>query len=258
LSDPIPPAAGVRLGPVQFAAGITPLNAGAYLYSALSFLSFAQPYVLTEIVKVPAEETGRITALLVTMQEILSLCLVGYIGGLSDRFGRRSLYAIGFVIMGVGYILFPYATSEPELFIYRFVYAVGVAAAGVMFAVIGVDYPAERSRGKLGGTTGFLNGLGIALGAFAFSRLPAWLQAQGATSAEAARDMLLVVGGLSLLTAFIVGFGLKKGTPGRKRKQVGLSDTFRIAIRHAMDNRRILLCFAGGFISRAGRRWSEF
>ncbi len=257
MSDIIASAGGVRLGPIQFADGVRPVNAGAYLYSAfiaiilLSFLSFAQPYVLSEIVRVPPEEAGRLTGLLVTMQEIVSLCLVGYIGGLSDRFGRRALYALGFCIMGVGYILFPYATTEAELFAYRFIYALGIATAGVMFSVIGVDYPAERSRGKLGGLTGFLNGFGIALGAVAFSQLPAWFQARGDTSAEAARDMLLVVGALSFLTAAIVGLGLKKGTPGRKRRQVGLVATFRIGLRHALDNRRILLCFAGGFISRA-------
>ena len=96
-----------------------------------------------------------------------------------------------------------------------------------------------------------LNGLGIALGAIAFSQLPAWFQARGDTSAEAARDMLLVVGALSFLTAAIVGFGLKKGTPGRRRKRVGFVETFRIGVRHGLANRRILLCFAGGFISRA-------
>lgn len=257
MSDNTASAAGVRLGPIQFADGVTPVNAGAFLYSAfiaiilLSFLSFAQPYVLTEIVKVPADEAGRLTGLLVTMQEIVSLCLVGYIGGLSDRFGRRTLYALGFCIMGVGYVLFPYATTEAELFGYRFIYALGISMAGVMFAVIGVDYPAERSRGKLGGTTGFLNGLGIALGALAFSQLPAWFQARGDTTAEAARDMLLVVGALSFFTAAIVGFGLRKGTPGRQRKKVGFVDTFRIGARYGLENRRILLCFAGGFISRA-------
>jgi MFS family permease len=248
---------GVKLGPIQFAPGVTPLNAGAFLYSSFvaivlfSFLSFAQPYVLTEIVRVPPEEAGRLTGLLVTMQEIISLCLVGYIGGLSDRFGRRTLYALGFCVMGVGYVLFPYADSTADLFAYRFIYALGIAMSGVMFAVISVDYPAERSRGKLGGTTGLLNGLGIALGALAFSQLPAWFQARGDSSAEAARDMLLVVGALSFVTAAVVGFGLKKGTPGQKRKQVSIAETFRIGIGHGLANRRILLCFAGGFISRA-------
>lgn len=257
MSENTASAAGVRLGPLQFADGVTPVNASAFLYSAFvaiilfSFLSFAQPYVLTEILKVPADEAGRLTGLLVTTQEIVSLCLVGYIGGLSDRFGRRTLYALGFCIMGVGYILFPYAATAAELFGYRVIYALGIAMAGVMFAVISVDYPAERSRGKLGGTTGFLNGFGIALGALAFSQLPAWFQARGDTSAEAARDMLLVVGMLSFVTAAIVGFGLKKGTPGRQRRKVGFTETFRTGVRYGLENRRILLCFAGGFISRA-------
>ncbi len=249
--------ARVRLGPLVFADGISRLNAAAYLYQSFvavalfSFLSFAQPYVLSEVLGVPAGETGRITGGLVTMQEIVALLLVGYAGALSDRVGRRSLFALGFVVMAAGYALFPFAGGTPELFVYRFIYALGVAVCGVIFAVIAADYPDESSRGKLAGASGVLNGLGVSLAAVAFSQLPAMITANGYSSAQAARFLLLGVAVLSLATAFIVGFGLKGGTPGRRRARVSLLTTVRVGVAEGLSNRRLLLCYAGGFISRA-------
>jgi MFS family permease len=252
-----PPAPGTRIGPIEFAPGISRLNAWTYLYQSFvtvalfSFLSFAQPYVLSEVLRIPADQAGRITGALVTMQEIVGLLLVGYAGALSDRVGRRPLFALGFVLMAAGYALFPFAGGTVELFAYRFVYALGIAVSGVLFAVIAADYPAESSRGKLAGAGGLLNGLGVALAAVAFSQLPALSTAAGYSSAEAARLLLLGVAALSLATAVILHFGLKGGTPGRRRSKVTLLTTMRVGIREGLGNRRLLLCYAGGFISRA-------
>lgn len=251
------PGPATRIGPLVFADGISRLNAWTYLYQSFvtvalfSFLSFAQPYVLSEVLKIPADQSGRITGALVTMQEIVGLLLVGYAGALSDRVGRRPLFALGFVFMAAGYALFPFAHGTVELFAYRFVYALGVAVSGVLFAVIAADYPAESSRGKLAGASGILNGLGVAIAAVSFSRLPALSTAAGYSSAEAARVLLLGVAGLSLATAVFVHFGLKAGTPGRRRTKVSLLTTIRVGVAEGLRNRRLLLCYAGGFISRA-------
>jgi len=251
------PREPVRIGPLTFAAGISRLNAWTYLYQSFvtvalfSFLSFSQPYVLSEVLRIPAEQSGRITGALVTMQEIVALLLIGYAGALSDRVGRRPLFALGFLIMAAGYALFPFATVTAELFVYRFIYAVGVAIAGVLFAVIAADYPAESARGRLAGASGFLNGLGVALAAVAFSQLPALATAAGYSSSQAARLLLLGVAGLALFTALAMQLGLKAGTPGRRRDRVTLLTTVRVGIREGLANRQLLLCYAGGFISRA-------
>lgn len=247
----------VRIGPLEFADGISRVNAWTYLYQSLvtvalfSFLSFAQPYVLSEVLMIPAGETGRITSGLVTMQEIVGLFLVGYAGALSDRVGRRPLFALGFVFMAAGYALFPFANGTVELFVYRFIYAVGVAVAGVLFAVIAADYPAEASRGKLAGASGVLNGVGIAVATVAFSQLPAFAMRSGYSSVQAAQILLLGVAGLSLVTAVILHLGLKGGTPGKRRTKVSALTTLRVGIGEGRRNRRLLLCYAGGFISRA-------
>ncbi len=246
-----------RIGPIEFAPGISRTNAWSYVYSALvvvallGFLNFAQPYVLREIVKVPPGEIGRVTGYLTTYHEIIQLLLIGFVGGLSDRYGRRGLYAGGILLMGIGYALYPFAADVAQLFIYRTVFAIGLAMAGVLFGVIGQDYPAEGSRGKLGGLSGFLNGLGIAVAAVLFSRLPETFVAAGATPAQAGRDLFLSVAVLAVISAAIMRLGLKGGRPAEHHHRASLLQSIRLGVRHGLRNRRIMLCYAGGFMSRA-------
>lgn len=250
-------AGGYRIGPIEFAAGISGVNAWTFLYLNLmimpivSFLSFSQPYVLNEIVGIPPEQQGRITGFLVTMQEIVALCLIGFVGALSDRFGRRPLYAMGVLVAGLGFALYGFAASETDLYIFRFVYAIGVAIAGVMIAVTAADYPAESSRGKLSGATGLLNGLGVGLATALVATLPAMFRDQGMGSAEAGRYMLLTMAGICVVTAVFMQLGLKGGTPTGKRSKIPLARMLAIGVRQGRENPRLLVCYAGSFVARA-------
>lgn len=255
MSAAAPP--GYRLGPLEFATGMSGLNAWTYLYVCLaimpviSFLSFSQPYVLTEIIGIPPERHGQVTGLLITMHEIVVLALVSFAGGLSDRVGRRPLYATGTLIAGAGFAIYGMASTVGDLYVGRFVYAIGLAFVGVMIAITAADYPAESSRGKIAGVSGVLNGLGIGLATALFAALPTIFKAQGMTSAEAGRYMLFVMAGLAAVTAIIMQVGLKGGTPQGRSSRIGLPRILQIGIRQGLENPRILVCYAGSFISRA-------
>jgi MFS family permease len=247
-----------RIGPVEFASGISGVNAWTFLYlnfmimPIVSFLSISQPYVLSEIIGIPADEQGRITGFLVTMQEVVGLILIGIVGAMSDRFGRRPLYALGVLFAGAGFALYATAHTELDLYLYRFIYAVGVAAAGVMIAVTAADYPAETSRGKLSGATGLLNGLGVGLAAgLLLPVLPTVFQAQGASAADAGRYMLLVMAGISVSTAIIMQWGLKGGTPTGRPKRVSLRQALTTGIAQGRASPRLVVCYAGSFVARA-------
>jgi MFS family permease len=250
-------APGYRLGPLEFASGVTGRNAWTYLYVCLaimpviSFLSFSQPYVLTEIIGLPVEKHGQVTGLLTTMQEIVVLLLVSFAGGLSDRIGRRAIYAAGTLIAGAGFAVYGLANSVSDLYVGRFIYAIGLAFVGVMIAVTAADYPAETSRGKLAGTGGVLNGLGIGLATALFAALPVIFKAQGLSSADAGRYMLFVLAGLAAVTALIMQTGLKGGTPTGIRSRISLRRVLQIGIQQGRENPRLLVCYAGSFISRA-------
>jgi len=250
-------APGYRLGPLEFATGMTSRNAWTYLYVCLaimpviSFLSFSQPYVLTEIIGIPPDKHGQITGLLTTMQEIIVLLLVSFAGGLSDRIGRRPIYAAGTLIAGAGFAVYGLANSIGDLYLGRFIYAIGLAFVGVMIAVTAADYPAEGSRGKLAGTGGVLNGLGIGLATALFAGLPVIFKAQGLSSADAGRYMLFVLAGLAVLTAIVMQLGLKGGTPTGTISRISLRRVVEIGIQQGRENPRLLVCYAGSFISRA-------
>ena len=248
---------GYRLGPLEFASGMSGRNAWTYLYVCLaimpviSFLSFSQPYVLTEIIGIPAAKHGQVTGLLITMHEIVVLALVSFAGGLSDRIGRRPLYAAGTLIAGAGFAVYGLAYSVSDLYVGRFIYAIGLAFVGVMIAVTAADYPAEQSRGKLAGLSGVLNGLGIGVATALFAALPTIFKAQGLSSADAGRYMLFVMAGLAALTALIMQVGLKGGTPTGTSVRMSLRRVLQIGIAQGRENPRLLVCYAGSFISRA-------
>ncbi len=250
-------APGYRLGPIEFATGMTGRNAWTYLYvcmaimPVISFLSFSQPYVLTEMIGIPPAKHGQVTGLLITMHEIVVLLLVSFAGGLSDRVGRRPIYAAGTLIAGAGFAVYGLANSVADLYVGRFIYAVGLAGVGVMIAVTAADYPAEESRGKLAGASGVLNGLGIGLATALFATLPAVFQAQGLSSADAGRYMLFVMAGLAAFTALMMQWGLKGGTPTGVSARLSLRRVIEIGVQQGRENPRLLVCYAGSFISRA-------
>jgi len=250
-------APGYRLGPLEFASGMSGLNAWTYLYVCLaimpviSFLSFSQPYVLTEIIGIPPERHGQVTGLLITMHELVVLALVSFAGGLSDRVGRRPLYATGTLIAGAGFAIYGLASTVGDLYAGRFVYAIGLAFVGVMIAVTAADYPAENSRGRIAGLSGVLNGLGIGIATALFAALPALFKSQGLTSEQAGRYMLFVMAGLAVITALIMQAGLQGGTPTGHTSRMSLARVLQLGIRQGRDNPRILVCYAGSFISRA-------
>ncbi len=247
-----------RIGPIQFADGISGVNAWTFLYTnfmimpIVAFLSISQPYVLSEIVGIPESEQGRITGFLITMQEVVALALIGIVGALSERFGRRPLFALGVLIAAIGFALYSTAETEFDLYLYRFVYAIGVSIAGVMIAVTAADYPAESSRGKLSGATGFLNGMGVGVAAgLILPGLPAIFQAQGASAADAGRYMLLAMAGLALFTAIIMQAGLRGGTPTGHSRKVSLRKALSVGLSQGRANPRLVVCYAGSFVARA-------
>ena len=82
---------GIKFGPFWITPGLTGLNIAAITFGSFTtvamivFMSLIQPYVLNEVVHIPAGQQGQITGYLTAMQEVIVVLLVGLAGAWSDR-----------------------------------------------------------------------------------------------------------------------------------------------------------------------------
>lgn len=243
------------LGPIRLAPGIQRRHALAYLFAALisigifTFFSALTPYVLQVNLGLEPARHGRISGDLQTWQEAALLMTIGVWGALSDRVGRRPVYIASFLVLALGYGLYPFAGSAAELFACRMLLGFGIAGSSAMLITIIADYPEEFSRGKFTGLAFFLNGIGATLFFFALTNLPLFFQGQGASPLWAGRFSFLVVSGIAVLAA-VVMLGLKPGRPAAVAERVPLKTLLRQGLA-AGRNPRIALCYAGAIAARA-------
>ena len=137
---------------IELSQGITTGNLWAYLVAVFISSAYAgslavlQPGLL-QVIGIPFEEQGQLTGNLAAMQEILFILLLGLVGAVSDRVGRKSVYVFGLATTALGFVLYPHAGSVPELVVYRLIVAIGSAAMiGMMVTVIAALPIATMSR----------------------------------------------------------------------------------------------------------------
>lgn len=244
-----------RLGPIELNAGITRRNALTYLYASfftigiVSFMSFMQPYVLTENLQIPEDRQGGATGMLSFSYELVILLVIAPMGALADRIGRRPIYRLGFLWIGAALAIFPLAQNLVQLVMARMFFAIGSAAITSMMATVLADYPRERSRGLLVAASGIANGLGAMTLVIGLSRLPVIFTDNGYSTLTAGRMTFWVATGLCIVTAVIVGRGLQAGKPGRLKKE-SLGLLMREAVHAARRNPRIAIACLAAFVAR--------
>jgi MFS family permease len=248
---------GVRfLGFIRLAPGVMSGHAWSLLYGALftigllTFISIGTPLILNQNLGIPLERQGDVTGTLGFWTEIAQILLFIAVGVAADRIGRRSVYVVGLLVMGLGYLLYPLADSLAELTVYRIIYAAGVACAAGMLATVLTDYPTEASRGKMVAVVGILNGLGVVLVAFGLGSMPEWLVGRGIDGMTAARYTYWTVTFFCVLTAVVLRFGLRPGTPVQAAKRPPVKELVLAGLRNAR-NPRIALAYAAAFVARS-------
>ena len=244
-----------RLGPIQLREGVSTTNGVTLLFAAffsvclLAFINFGQPYLLRVNLGVPEGAEGQLTGLITVTQELVVLLLVAPFGILSDRIGRRPVYAFGFAVLGIGYGLIAFATTVPTLIACRMVFAVGAAAVGTMLAVVPADYPREVSRGKLLGAVGVCNGLGMAIVVPLLGMLPGVFESAGADPVSAGRFGFGVAALVCFLSALVVGTGLQPGVPANTSARASFLSLLKQGFT-AAKNPRVALAYGSAFASR--------
>ncbi len=245
-----------RFGPIRLMPGVTPGHTLAFLfgdYATIGFITFfgvVQTYLLNVNLGVPATEQGTLTGDLGVLSELIVIALSGACGVLADTVGRRIVYAGGIAVLGLAYLGLPSATAPADLYVWRVVYAAGVAAAACMLTVIVHDYPEESSRGKLVAASGIFGGFGAASIPAIGRMLPGGFEAQGFEAAKAGAYTAWVAGLACVLAALAVYRCVQPGVPGgRRRQRPPFSQLMGEGLR-AARNPRVALAYASAFTAR--------
>jgi MFS family permease len=251
-----PDTRGIKFGPFWIRPGLTRLNVATVVFGSfftvatLVFMSLITPYVLNEIIHVPADQQGTVTGRLTLLQEIVTVMLVAVMGAWSDKVGRRFIYSTGFVVLAAAYVIYPLATNEPQLIMYRLVFAVGVAMTPVMLSASIQDTPQEVSRGQWVGFNNIFQGLGVVLIATVFlSRLPQYYASIGYDPVMAGRLTFWTAAAVCLFAAVFLRLGLPHGGNAGDDEH-NVFGQLREGISAGLHNPRLALAFGAAFIGR--------
>jgi MFS family permease len=197
---------------IDLTEGVRRRHLLAYFFAAFISSSYAgalamlQPGLL-QVMKIDPAKQATLTGNLSALQEVILIVLMGVMGALADRYGRKPVYIFGLLATSLGFSLYPHANSITELVIYRIIIAFGSdAMIGMMVTVI-ADYSQNSTRGKANG----LQGLIATFGAFLppmLGALPKVFVDQGFDELAAQRLTFATAGSLGVIGAFVVAIGL--------------------------------------------------
>ena len=259
MSNASPPQGGLYrlLGfiPLRLEEGVrcrhvnTLYFASFFSIGLLTFINVQQGFLFDENLGIPGNQQGGLAGRLILVNEIIVLATVYALGTLSDRVGRRLVYAMGFSLVGICYVLYPLATQVEHLYLARPLFACGAACISAMLASVINDYPAEQSRSKFAAVAFMLNGIGIFVINGVARRLFNVLPDMGLESVMVGRVTFWAAASVCLVVALVVGLGLKRGAPAQVKKREGVFKTAGVAFR-AARNPRVALAYIGALVSR--------
>ncbi|HMS40356.1 MAG TPA: SDR family NAD(P)-dependent oxidoreductase [Pyrinomonadaceae bacterium] len=235
--------------------GVKPSNLATHYYASLfglslmTFFGFILANVLTGILNTPLSELGRVSGNLGFYKELVFLALVPLFGVLSDKIGRKLIFAFGFAVVGIACYFFPNAKTLDELTVYQLLFSVGASAITGMFSTVIADYLTDRDRGKGTGLMGVFNGLGAMLSAIGLLSLPAFFGRRGYEFNQSLQMTFYVVGGIAFVSTIILLIGLKGGKATTKEESKGFLTLAKEGIL-AAKHPAILLAYLAAFVSR--------
>ncbi len=246
-----------KLGPIQLSDGIHRRHAAALFYSGMmtvtfiTFINLLNPYLLAEHLKMPLEIQGDFTGNMYVLTEIITLALTIPLGVLSDRVGRKIIFSIGFIVIGIGFVFMPTATTGIWLIAWRMFIAIGIACCTTMCASLLADYPDNKSRGKLIAMNGIFAALGIVLiSSLLLSSLPDFFKGLGASPFEAGNYTYWVAAGMAIVAGLVTLVGIKNIKPSNENDAPPLFEMFKTGLAEIINKPRLTLGTGATFVAR--------
>jgi len=260
-TDSLPGQQGIRIGPLEMRPGVSHRHVLTLFFvsyfgiAMMNSVGIMQAYLFNEILKIPPDQQGALTGTLLVVQELVVILLVGLAGAVSDRVGRPPVFAAGFLLLALGYCLYPLASGDFEtvrweLVFFRLFIASGVACINVMLSSVANDYPVDRTRAKMIAGVFMFNGVGIATLPRLIGGLPQMFIEMGIDPLWAGRYAYWCLAGTCTMLALVLLWGLKPGAMTKTKEREPLLATLKIGFAAARMP-RVALGYAAAFVSRA-------
>lgn len=248
---------GRKFGPIALADGVLPRHAlGFYLAGffglcIVTFINSGQPFLLEAVMNIPKSEQGPLVGRLNGFQEIVVILTAGFVGAYSDRIERRNLYGFSFIMLAIGFFVYPLINSVVGLYLGRFLFALGISAYAVALASLAADYPKNDSRGKFLALQVVVQGMSI----FVFARpvlgqLAVWYGEAGYDPVMVGRFTFWSVAGLALANSIICFIMLKPGRPVDSEQQQPIIPMLKKGLAYAANKPPLGLSYFAAFATR--------
>ena len=243
---------------VRIAEGLKPVNFWSLICAAfliniiLPLFHIIQPIWLEKVIKIDPSSYGKINANLQIIMEIVNIAFVGYIGILSDRFGRKILMATGYILFGSVFFVYGYSNSiaaslgiDPVIIVYilRGVNALAFLFLWPQLITLIADYTSVESRGKGMGAVNLIGILGAVISLIFLSRLP---QLVGIMEFFYLGPILGVLG-FTVVAAGIVDRTSKSKAPHHSLEK----KEWKRVLAAAKESVGLRVCFVSAFSARA-------
>lgn len=251
-----PGPAGRKIGPLYFHSYVPVRSLRVFFFvsffaiASMNAVGVMQPYIFNVILKIPPNEQGTLVGTLTIVQEVVAFIMLTFVGALSDRRGRRTVFAAGFALLAIGYSLYPLASGRIELVFFRLFIASGVSCVNAMLPTVANDYSMDVSRAKVIAATFILNGLGIASVPKLLTLLPGIFVGLGFAQDVSGRLTFWCLSLMCLVLAGLVLWGLMPGAPGMTEDRPPFFEQVKRGFAEARSP-RVALAFTAGFVARA-------
>ncbi|MBF0219284.1 MAG: MFS transporter [Gammaproteobacteria bacterium] len=160
-----------------------------YLLAALCMIFMTmilaiQPVYLRVILGVTLADAGAINANVQVVTEVLDMLVVGYLGYLSDRYGRVTVIVYGFLVAAVAALIIPSSHQIglwlgvgglTVFYLMRIFMSLGTAAVWPQLAALTGDFSTRKERASLMANTAFMMAFGATLVYAVLMQLPKYL-----------------------------------------------------------------------------------
>lgn len=119
--------------------------------------------IVTEVTHVSVNEATTYSGLMMTSYALMQFLFSPFLGGISDRYGRRPVLLISLLGLGIDYVFLTFADTLTLLFIGRIIAGVCGASFTTAFACI-ADVSEPEKRAQNFGLIGAAFGLGFIIG----------------------------------------------------------------------------------------------